>query len=213
MGDVQRWLMRAGARSIGRDVADRVKRTTFGGGAAKRQADVWETATTEPPLDEPPECQWCPICRAARKYRESGGTAPGFSGQFAGVGDTLAGLTRDAFSLFETAMRPPQRPANRPSGWPAEATAEPAAPSGWPKEATAEPVAEPVVETVYPTSDFVVSDDGTVVGPGVGWPTVVHPQHEDYEPANESPDGQESGEAGDGHPDGGTDKQVEGSAE
>jgi hypothetical protein len=195
IGDVQRWLMRAGARSIGRDVADRVKRTTFGGGAAKQNADVWDTATTEPPGDEPPECQWCPICRAARKYRESGATAPGFSGQFAGMGDTLAGLTRDAFSLFESAMRPPQRPANRPSGWPAEATAEPAA------------------KTAYPESDFVASDDGTVVGPGVGWPSVVHTQHEDYEAANESGDGEESGEAGDGYPDGGTDQQVEGTTE
>src|SRR5579871_5664605 len=95
IGDFQRWLMRAGARSIGRDVAGRV-RSTFGGpGAGAKQADVWETATTEELTDEPPECQWCPICRAARRYRDSGGQGqpPGFGGQFGGMGDTLAGLT------------------------------------------------------------------------------------------------------------------------
>jgi len=176
IGDLQRWLMKAGARSLGRDVADRVRSTVGGGG--KPSANVWDTATTEPPGDEPPECQWCPICRAARRYRDSGGVG---GGQFAGVGDTLAGLTRDAFSLFETAMRAPQRPqANRP--------ASPKAPD----------------ET---------SDDRTVVGPGIGWPTVVHSKHEDYEAGHESGDREESGETGDGGADGGTDEQVERTAE
>src|ERR1700753_1450795 len=92
IGDFQRWLMRAGARSLSRDVPGRVKSAfdgVTGGGGDK--ADVWDTATTEELTDEPPECQWCPICRAARRYRESGGTASG-SGPFRGVGDTLAGL-------------------------------------------------------------------------------------------------------------------------
>ena len=75
IGDFQRWLMRAGAKSIGRDVAARVKSTLGGGGGAK-QGDVWDTATTEELTDEPPECQWCPICRAARRYRDSGGSPP-----------------------------------------------------------------------------------------------------------------------------------------
>ena len=67
---------------------------------------MWETATTEPPGDEPPECQWCPICRAARRYRDSGGTGtPDIGSQLAGVGDVLAGFTKDAFSLFEAAVR------------------------------------------------------------------------------------------------------------
>ena len=117
IGDFQRWLMKAGARSIGRDVAGRV-RSTMGGGA--KNADVWDTATTEDPTDEPPECQWCPICRAARRYRESGGTGSPQSatlgGQLAGVSDTLAGLTRDAFSLFDAAMRSATRPAAPASG-------------------------------------------------------------------------------------------------
>ena len=102
--------MKAGAKSIGREVAGRVKSTFGGGGGAKDPDDVWDTATTEEPTDEPPECQWCPICRAARRYRDSGGAGAG-AGQFAGVGDTLAGLTRDAFSLFDAALRQAQRPA------------------------------------------------------------------------------------------------------
>src|SRR6266700_3492046 len=102
IGDLQRWLMRAGARSIGANVADRVK-STLGGGRSAKNADVWETATTEAPGDEPPECQWCPICRAARRYRDSGGAPAGASSPLAGVGDTLAGFTRDAFGLFEAA--------------------------------------------------------------------------------------------------------------
>ena len=110
IGDFQRWLMRAGAKSIGRDVAGRVK-STFGGGGSAKNADVWETATTEELTDEPPECQWCPICRAARRYRDSGGTPTGAGSPLAGMGDTLAGFTRDAFGLFEAAMRPvPPRP-------------------------------------------------------------------------------------------------------
>ena len=117
IGDFQRWLMKAGAKSIGREVAGRVKSTLGGGGGAKHADDVWDTATTEELTDEPPECQWCPICRAARRYRDSGGTP---AGQFAGVGDTLAGLTRDAFSLFDAALRQAQRPApaqgSRPAG-------------------------------------------------------------------------------------------------
>jgi hypothetical protein len=169
IGDFQRWLMKAGARSLGRDVADKVK-STIGGG--DKHADVWETATTEPPGDEPPECQWCPICRAARRYRDSGGSSAGLSSQLAGVGDTLAGLTRDAFSLFESAMRAPQRP----------------------------PAKDP-------------SDYGTVVGPGVAWPTVVHTEHEHGEAADKGGDREEGREPGDVPADGRGDEQVEGPAE
>ena len=114
IGDFQRWLMRAGAKSIGQQVAGRVRSTFGGDGRGASNADVWETATTEVLTEEPPECQWCPICRAARKYRDSGGAGAPPGGQFAGVGDTLAGLTRDAFSLFDAAMRASQRPPAAP---------------------------------------------------------------------------------------------------
>ena len=173
IGDLQRWLMKAGARSLGRDVADRVK-STAGVGRANT-VNVWETATTEPPGDEPPECQWCPICRAARRYRESGGTGAGLTSQLAGVGDTLAGFTRDAFSIFESAMRASQRPAG----------------------------------TATPEDTGTGSDDGTVVGPGVAWPTVVHSEDEHHEPADEGGDGEEGGEPRDLPAEGRGDEQVE----
>ena len=221
-GDFQRWLMKAGARSITRDVTDRVK-STMGGGKAKAHTDVWDEATTTDPTDEPPECQWCPICRAARKARDSGGSSAGFSEQVAGAADALAGLTRDAFSLFESAMRTqsttPRRPAGgAPTAKPPTATAPTEAPPAAAAEPATPPPAAPAPTTpTTPTTpdprSWDRSDDGTVVGPGVGWPTVVHPKHEDDEAPHEGGDGQESGQPGDGGPDGGTDQQVEGSAE
>ena len=202
IGDFQRWLMKAGARSIGRDVAGRV-RSTFGGGA--KDGDVWDTATTEDPVDEPPECQWCPICRAARKYRDSGGSTATLGGQFAGVSDTLAGLTRDAFSLFDAAMRPPQRPGDPRNAGQRPADQRPAASEPAPAETSGDGNGQ---------SDHGHSDNGTViVGSGIGWPTVVHPQHEDHEPANEGGDREERGEPGDRGAGGGGDEQVERSAE
>jgi hypothetical protein len=215
IGDFQRWLMRAGARSLGRDVAGRVRSTIGGaGGGASKRADVWETATTEVLTDEPPECQWCPICRAARRYRESGVQPPAFGGQFGGVGDTLAGLTRDAFSLFDAAVRASQPrspgaprpaappPAGRPAD-PGHAGHAPATDDPW---ATAAADQEP--------SGPEPSDHSTViVGSGVGWPAVVHPEDEDDEAADESGHRQEGGQPGDGGAGGGTDEQVERTAE
>jgi hypothetical protein len=200
IGDFQRWLMKAGAKSIGREVAGRVKSTIGGGGGGgggANKADVWETATTEEPTDEPPECQWCPICRAARRYRDSGSTG---GSQLAGVGDTLAGLTRDAFSLFDAALRASQRPAPPAAGRPASPGAHDQAPA----------------EHEHGPSDHghEHSDhSAVVVGPGIGWPTVVHPQHEDDEAADERGDRQEGGEPGDGGADGGADQQVKRTAE
>lgn len=177
IGDFQRWLMKAGARSLGRDVAEKVKSTIGGGGA--KPADVWDTATTEPPGDEPPECQWCPVCRAARRYRESGGTNPGLGSQLAGVTDTLAGLAQDAFGLFEAAVRAGQASQGRPANTRGEGP----------------------------------SDDGTVVGPGVAWPTVVHAEHEHGEPADEGGDREKRGEPGDRPADSGGDQEITGPAE
>jgi hypothetical protein len=196
IGDFQRWLMKAGAKSIGREVAGRVKSTLGGGGGgAKHPDDVWDTATTEELTDEPPECQWCPICRAARRYRDSGGNP---AGQFAGVGDTLAGLTRDAFGLFDAAMRASQRPPDVPRapGRPADT------PGGRPDD---QPAGQPGAGD---------SDHGTVVvGPGIGWPTVVHAEHDDNEAADERGDREEGGQPGDGGAGGVADEQVERTAE
>jgi hypothetical protein len=107
VADLQRWLMRAGARSMANQVADQVKRTL---GAERRETgDVWDTATSEPPPGEPPECQWCPICQAARAARTSG---PGLSAMLSDAGGALAGLAQDAFSAFEQLMKTPEQTHN-----------------------------------------------------------------------------------------------------
>jgi hypothetical protein len=208
IGDFQRWLMKAGARSIGRDVADRVKSTV--GGNAGKNVSVWETATTEDP-DEPPECQWCPICRAARRYREGGGTGADLGGQVQGVGDALAGLTKDAFSLFDAALRATsgtasgtRRTTTRPAAQDSATTADSSV-----AESTAADSARPADHSYAEDR----SDDGTVVGPGVGWPSVVHTQHEDHEAADEGGDREEGAEPGDGLAESGADEQVERPAE
>ncbi|HEY6294497.1 MAG TPA: hypothetical protein VIX15_02450 [Streptosporangiaceae bacterium] len=120
VADFQRWLMKAGARSMANQVADQVKRSL---GAEKRQSgDVWDTATNEPPPNEPPECQWCPICQAARAARTSG---PGLGAMISDTGGALAGLAQSAFSAFEQLMKTPEQ---TPSAERTVVTPPPAAP-------------------------------------------------------------------------------------
>jgi hypothetical protein len=108
VADFQRWLMRAGARSMAGQVADQVKRTL---GAERRSGDdVWDTATNEPPPNEPPECQWCPVCQAARAARMSG---PGLGARLADAGGVLASVVQDAFSAFEQVMKDQNRSSER----------------------------------------------------------------------------------------------------
>ncbi|MHB1432814.1 MAG: hypothetical protein ACYCVZ_11940, partial [Streptosporangiaceae bacterium] len=66
-GEVQRWLIRTSARSMRDELGGQVRKA-FGARDADPTGDIWSTATTEPPgaADEPPECAWCPVCRAAR---------------------------------------------------------------------------------------------------------------------------------------------------
>jgi len=101
VADFQRWLMRAGARSMANQVADQVKRT-IGQERRTSSGDVWDTATNEPPPEESPECQWCPICQAARAARTSG---PGLGARLADVGGVLGTVVGDAFSAFEQALK------------------------------------------------------------------------------------------------------------
>jgi hypothetical protein len=100
VADFQRWLMKAGARSMANQVADQVKRTL--GQERRYGGDVWDTATNEPPPNEPPECQWCPVCQAARAARTSG---PGLGATIASAGGVLASVVQDAFSAFEQVMK------------------------------------------------------------------------------------------------------------
>jgi hypothetical protein len=104
IGEFQRWLMRRSARNLGREVRGTVRRT-FSGNSDR--GDVWDTATSEPLPGEAPECAWCPVCRAARKFRESG---PGLASHVAGAGDALFSVAQDALAAFEATLsaRPPQ---------------------------------------------------------------------------------------------------------
>jgi hypothetical protein len=112
VADFQRWLMKAGARSMANQVAGQVKRTI---GAERRDSgDVWDTATNEAPPNEAPECQWCPVCQAARAARLGSGS--GLGAQLANAGGALASVVQDAFSVFEQAMKTQDqnRSAERP---------------------------------------------------------------------------------------------------
>lgn len=113
MGDLQRWLMRSGARSVTRDLTGQMRRA-LGQEPSGKRADVWETATTRPVHDEAPECAWCPVCRAARRMRES--REAGQGSPLAGAGDALASVVQEAYSAFEAVMKPPPRPQSTPQG-------------------------------------------------------------------------------------------------
>jgi hypothetical protein len=94
IGEVQRWLVRSGARGVSRGLNDQIRTALRGGG----HADVWETATAD---EEPPECAWCPICRARRRLRESG---PGLASHVAAATDAVGVMMQDAMSAFEAAV-------------------------------------------------------------------------------------------------------------
>ena len=105
IGDFQRWLLRAGARGMSRELADQVRSAI---GRNQPSGDVWGTATSEPPPGEAPECAWCPLCRAARLVREA---KPGRDIRVAAVGDALTTVVQDAVSVLEAALQATGRAA------------------------------------------------------------------------------------------------------
>ena len=109
VADFQRWLMKAGARSMANQVADQVRRTV--GAERKPSGDVWDTATNEVPPNEAPECQWCPVCQAARAARVGG--ASGLGAALSGAGTVLSSVVQDAFSVFEQVMKTQDQNQNR----------------------------------------------------------------------------------------------------
>lgn len=101
LSDLQRWLIRSSARNMRSQFEDQVRRTL--GGQRPDNSDVWDVATTEIPSEvgEAPECQWCPICRAARRMRDS---RPGLTGQLSGAGETVAAAVQEAVRAFDTLL-------------------------------------------------------------------------------------------------------------
>lgn len=104
VGDLQRWLMRSGARGLSKELGGQFRRAQLRltGRGEESTGDVWQTATTTPDPGEPPECAWCPVCRAARRMRSGG---PGLGAQLAEAGDVVAAAVQEAFARFDSAMR------------------------------------------------------------------------------------------------------------
>jgi hypothetical protein len=157
--DFQRWLLRSGAKSMRKELTGQVRKT-FNGGRPD-QGDIWDIATTEipPEVGESPECQWCPVCRAARAMRDSG---PGLGGQLYGAGDAVASAAADVIGKLDSFLSrsgggpaqpgrnggrsaagqgsagstPPARPpaagaTDIAAGEGTETSADPAPPGGW----------------------------------------------------------------------------------
>jgi len=135
--DIQRWLIRSGARNVRRELNDQFRKAWSDlRGEPTKPADIWNAATTEPPppeLSEAPECAWCPVCRAARRIRESG---PGLGGQLAGAGDAVAAAVQEALSMFDSVLspRPRPEPAARSTRPDADDRPEASAPDAPPEE-------------------------------------------------------------------------------
>ena len=152
--DFQRWLLRSSARSMRKELTGQVRKTL--GGGRPESTDVWDMATTEipPEVGESPECQWCPVCRAARRMRDSG---PGLGGQLSGAGDVVASAASDVIGMIDSLLakaggNTPQRDRN--GGQPGR----PAAGAAGPVAATAE-----VIEDVPAGGP---ADDGATDQPG-----------------------------------------------
>jgi hypothetical protein len=114
-GEIQRWLIRSGARNMRRELTGQVRRTFN----RAEQDNVWGVATTEPPpgpSGEAPECAWCPVCRAARRIRES---RSGVGGHLAEAGDVVAAAVQEAMSAFDTVLSTGPR-RDRERGFPAD---------------------------------------------------------------------------------------------
>jgi hypothetical protein len=202
IGDVQRWLIRSSAKNVRRELEDQVRRTL--GGQRQDRADVWDVATTEipPEVGAAPECQWCPICRAARRMRETG---PGVAGPLSGAGEAVSTVVQDAIGALDSLLgrsggRGTRRDsADAPRGHAdTSAPARPAAESGSPPAGPADADAD----TTAARPDSLTGEHGQVgwkPGDRLGtagaaavdpWATATA--------ADPPADGTESGSAGDG---------------
>ncbi len=154
--EVQRWLIRQSARNM-RDEFSSQMRNALRGPAPSEPSDVWATATTEPPdaASQPPECAWCPICRAARRMAQAqvagqaggsgrpgskpgsgsgsgaGGVGPVVGSTLAGATDAIVGAARDALTGLDAILsyRPGDISSPKPAADSANGTSESAADS------------------------------------------------------------------------------------
>jgi hypothetical protein len=108
--EIQRWLLRTSARSMRDELGGQVKKVLRG--PEPEPGDIWARATTEPPqmAGEPPECAWCPVCRAARRISQARmGTDSRGGPRLADAADVMAAAVRDALAGLDTILtyRPP----------------------------------------------------------------------------------------------------------
>ncbi len=108
--EIQRWLIRTSARSMRDELGGQVKKALRG--PEPNPVDIWATATTEPPemAGEPPECAWCPVCRAARRIAQSRSATDSRGGpRLSDATDVMAAAVRDALAGLDAILtyRPP----------------------------------------------------------------------------------------------------------
>ena len=141
-----------------RELEGQVRRTL--GGQRPDKGDVWDVATTEipPEVGAAPECQWCPICRAARRMRDAG---PGVAGPLSGAGEAVATVVQDAIGALDSLLA---RTGGRAAGRDSTDVAD--------MRADADSPAEPAPEHRGPAADGTDSgstddgSDGRGHGPG-----------------------------------------------
>lgn len=133
-GDLQRWLIKTGAKSMRDEFSDQVKgqvrRALRAPDAA--QGDTWATATSEPPdvADEAPECAWCPVCRAARRISQARSSGADGGPRLSEAADVVAGAVRDALAGIDAVLSyRPGGPVPEPGSQHAQAPREPARPA------------------------------------------------------------------------------------
>jgi len=103
--EIQRWLIRTSARNMRDELGDQVKKAFRG--SSEGAADTWATATTEPPhaANEPPECSWCPFCRAARLIAHARTGADSHGGpRLSDAADMMSGAIRDALAGLDSIL-------------------------------------------------------------------------------------------------------------
>ena len=154
--EIQRWLIRSSARNMRDELGDQVKKAFRGSGG--HAADAWATATTESPdaANEPPECSWCPLCRAARLIAHARTGADSRGGpRLSDAADMMTGAIRDALAGLDSILSyRPGEPAQPP---PAPEPPRPTAPQRQP--AAVGPVTDaPVAETARPPADKPADD-------------------------------------------------------
>jgi hypothetical protein len=217
LNDLQRWLIRSSARNMRSQFEDQVRRTFSG--QRPDSSDVWDVATTEipPEVGESPECQWCPICRAARRMRDSG---PGLAGQISGAGDAVAAAVQDAVRAFDTLLgkatggSAPDGEPDSSSGQPgdqadcgaAEHRADPAQPAARPQDSGAEAASRPDTlagehgpvgwkpgDRLATTGAAVADPWATATEPGMPSEPPTSDDETSDDPANGAPDGRGHG--------------------